>query len=78
MQPNRSYTPLLRDPITRSEEEFADYFIHALRLVDQRELKRMGISMEAMKDVFQTFYQNGFMRATVVPLEELNTASKGK
>ena len=67
-----SKTEVLRDPVLRGKEEFAEYFPRALKIVDQRALLRMGVRMADMVDVFRTVYLEGWMRATVVQLEELN------
>lgn len=67
---------ILTEPIMRSKEEFAEYFPKALKTVDQTALRRMGISMADMVDVFRTVYMSGFMKATVIQLEELIAKDK--
>lgn len=65
-------TSVMQDPNMRGKEEFHDYWVKALNTVDQRQLRRMHINMADMVDVFRSVYLNGFMRALVIQLEEIN------
>lgn len=62
---------MLDDVVLRGKEEFAEYFPRALKVVDQRALLRMGVRMADMVEVFRTVYLEGWMRASIVQLEEL-------
>lgn len=65
-------TLVMQDPTIRGKEEFHDYWVKALNTVDQRQLRRMHINMADMVDVFRNVYLQGFMKALVIQLEEIN------
>lgn len=69
-------TPVRVDVVMRAKEEFSEYWPKALRIVDQRALMRMGVSMPLMVDVFRSVYSVAFAKGANVQLEELVAEGK--
>jgi len=64
-------TRLVDDIKMRALEEFAEEWPRMLNTVDQSALRRMGVSMPIMVDVFRSVWQRAFCAGATIQLREL-------
>jgi len=64
-------TRLVDDIKARGLEEFAEEWPKMLATVDQSALRRMGVSMPMMVDVFRSVWQRAFCAGATTQIREL-------